>query len=301
MLIEQATPIVEINDAEIDACGVRLLIKRIDLVHPVVSGNKWYKLKYNLQQAHQQGQQTLLSFGGAYSNHIHALAGAGRTEGFNTIGVIRGEPHQPLNATLQYATEQGMHLHYVSRADYRLKNTPQFIANLAERFGPFYLIPEGGSNALALAGVKEIIGGIDVPFDFVATACGTGGTLAGLIAGLQGEHQALGIAVLKGGDFINQEVALLLSQAGSAAYSNWKIETDYHFGGYAKTKPELLDFMAEFERQHAIPLEPVYTAKMFYALFDKIKHGDFARGSTIVALHTGGLQGRASMLASECC
>ncbi len=298
-LVEQKTPLVELQDARLESFGVRLFVKRLDLVHPVVSGNKWYKLKYNLKQAHQQGFDTLLSFGGAYSNHIHALAGAGQAEGFNTIGIIRGEAHHPLNSTLQYATDQGMSLDYISRADYRLKNTPEFLDGLAERYGSFFLIPEGGSNAFALTGVQEIIASIDEPYDVVATACGTGGTLAGLIAGLAGAKQALGIAALKGAGFLASDVAALLAQAGLPAFGNWRIDTNYHFGGYAKTKPELLAFMADFEQRHHIPLEPVYTGKMFYALFDKIKRAEFARGTTLVALHTGGLQGRASMLARQ--
>ncbi len=292
-LTPQPTPIQEVHDVAFDQAGVRLLIKRLDLVHPVISGNKWYKLKYNLLAAREQDFGTLLSFGGAYSNHIHALAGAGAEYGFNTIGVIRGEEHSPLNPTLQFAVDHGMQLHYLNRADYRLKNSPEIIARLKAEFGDFYLIPEGGSNGLAVKGCAEIIGDIDQAFDVIACACGTAGTLSGLIAGLQGERQALGLAVLKGAGFLGGEVRSLLSESGNKQYENWQINLDYHFGGYAKTKPELLEFIHRFEAAHAIPLEPVYTGKLMFALYGLITTGNFQRGQTVLALHSGGLQGRA--------
>ncbi len=290
-----ARPLEEVDAPLLKQAGVQLLVKREDQVHPVISGNKWHKLKYNLEAARLQGQQTLLSFGGAYSNHIHALAGAGRACGFNTIGVIRGEPYEPLNPTLQFAADQGMVLHYLNRADYRLKHSPDVLAALQAKFGDFYLIPEGGSNALAVKGCREIVADIDQPFDVIATACGTGGTLAGLVAGLEGQKVALGFAVLKGGGFLNDEVARLLRCAAEPARTNWSINLDYHFGGYARVTPELLSFVAAFEAQHEIPLEPIYTGKMFYGLLDLVRRGFFPRGTTIVAVHTGGLQGKASI------
>jgi len=280
----------------LDKAGVRLLVKRLDLVHPFISGNKWYKLKYNLITAREQGFETLLSFGGAYSNHIHALAEAGVEYGFKTIGVIRGEEHSPLNPTLQFAVDHGMQLHYLNRADYRRKGSEEIIEGLKDEFGDFYLIPEGGSNALALKGCVEIITEIDQPFDVIACACGTAGTLSGLIAGLQGQRQALGLAVLKGAGFLRQEVRSLLSAAGYQQYENWQINLDYHFGGYAKTKPELLAFMRSFEATQGIPLEPVYTGKLMLGLYELIAANYFQNGQTVLVLHSGGLQGRAGFI-----
>ena len=292
-MIPPPTPVEEIIDPLLALHGVRLLIKRLDRVHAVISGNKWYKLKYNLLAAREQGHDTLLSFGGAYSNHIHALAGAGKEYGFNTIGVIRGEAHEPLNATLQFAHHQGMRLHYFKRADYRLKNTSPVIDRLHDIFGDFYLLPEGGTNALAVKGASEIVADIDADVDVVACACGTGGTLAGIVAGLIDGTCALGVAVLKGAAFLRDDVRRLLAESGCDERYNWSINLDYHFGGYAKTRPELLAFLHRFERQHGVLLDPVYTAKLMYALYAMIEKGCFARGTTVLALHTGGLQGRA--------
>lgn len=269
-----------------------MFVKREDLIHPIVSGNKWHKLKYNLIAAQQQGYDTVLSFGGAYSNHIHALAGAGHALGLNTIGVIRGEAYEPLNATLQFAVDHHMVLHYLNRIDYRRKNTPEMIADLHAQWGAFYCIPEGGSNALAVKGCADIVADIDEPFDVIACACGTGGTLAGLVTGLTGNAHALGFAVLKGGDFLNQAVQQFVQEGAEASYDNWSVNLDYHFGGYAKSKPPLLAFIADFERRHGIPLEPVYTGKLMYGVFDLIEQGYFPAGSSIVVLHSGGLQGR---------
>ncbi len=283
-------PLEEIEDKNLDKANIRLLIKREDRVHPVISGNKWHKLKYNLEAAQAQGHKTLLSFGGAYSNHIHALAGAGEAYGFNTIGIIRGEAYKPLNPTLQFSVDHGMQLHYLNRNNYRRKHEPEIIDELRERFGEFYLIPEGGSNPLAVKGCKEIIADINIPFDIITSPCGTGGTLAGLIAGLESKQKALGFAVLKGADFLKNDIVQLLQLSNENNHDNWQINLDYHFGGYAKIKPELLNFIDEFETKHAIPLEPIYTGKMMYGLFDLIKQRVFPQGTTIVAIHTGGLQ-----------
>lgn len=291
--LPRPTPVQEIHEPLLDRHGVRLLIKRADLVHPIISGNKWYKLKYNLLAAREQGFDTLLSFGGAYSNHIHALAGAGREHGFRTIGVIRGEPHEPLNPTLRFAVDHGMALHYLTRVEYRLKDSPEMAERLRQQFGEFYLIPEGGANALAVQGCSEMLVDVNDEFDAVACACGTGGTLSGLIAGLKGERRALGVAVLKGGEFLRDEVRRLLLESRGRQFENWQIECDFHHGGYAKATPELLAFMQRFEQQHAIPLDPVYTGKLLFALYTMIGQQQFARGTTLLAIHSGGLQGRA--------
>lgn len=294
-----STPLQAIRDEFTEKAGIALYLKREDLIHPHISGNKWRKLKYNLLAARSQDKHTLLTFGGAFSNHVYAVAAAGQLSGFHTIGLIRGEEHLPLNPTLAFARKAGMHLHYISREEYRHKGEPGFLRGLQEKFGDYYLIPEGGSNALAVKGCAEIIADIHIPYNYLCCACGTGGTLAGLIAGTTDTHRVImGFSALKG-DFLAGEVNGLV-----AAYhqlepnraigipASWHIQTDYHFGGYAKTTPELLGFIRWFERTHTIPLEQVYTGKMMFGIYDLLKKGYFKRGETIVAIHTGGLQGR---------
>lgn len=285
------SPIQELESSLLKLKSVRVFVKRDDLIHPTLSGNKWRKLKYNLANAKSQDYKTLLTFGGAFSNHIHATAAAGKIFGFNTIGIIRGEAHESLNPTLTFAREQNMHLEYVSRQDYRKKTQSEFITYLHDKFGDFYLIPEGGSNELALPGCQEIIHEINaqlsLPVDYVCTACGSGGTLAGL-ALAKSSSKILGFAVLKNAGFLNDDVRKLLGNSGSAC---WQINLDYHFGGYAKRTQELMEFLHKFRQDFRIPIEPVYTAKMFFGLFDMIRDEQIPKNSTIVALHTGGLQG----------
>lgn len=283
----------KLEDKLLQEQGVELWVKREDLLHPHISGNKWRKLKYNLQEARQQGHHTLLTFGGAYSNHIAATAAAGKEYGFRTIGIIRGEEHLPLNPTLSFATSCDMQLHYVSRERYRQKNDPDFLRELQQEFGDTYTLPEGGTNLLAVKGCTEIVSSLPISFSHICCAMGTGGTMAGIVAGLAGKQEALGFPALKGGAFLEEEVEELVQAYNGQCYGNWQLITDYHFGGYAKVKPELLAFMEAFTKQHRIPLEPVYTGKMMYGLFDLIRKGFFARGSRIVAVHTGGLQGNA--------
>ena len=286
-------PLQQLQHPLLQQHELTLWVKREDLLHPHISGNKWRKLKYNLHEAKAQGKETIVTFGGAYSNHIAATAAAGAEFGFKTIGIIRGEEHLPLNPTLQFATEQGMELHYISRELYRHKSEPTFLAELAEKYNHPYLVPEGGTNQLAVKGCTEIVDDITINFDVVCCASGTGGTIAGIIAGLAGEKQVLGFPALKGGGFLEEEIAQLVYNYSGVNYSNWQLITDYHFGGYAKVKPELIEFIREFQEQHNIPLEPVYTGKMFYGLFDLISKGYLAKGTRIVAVHTGGLQGNA--------
>ena len=288
----RSTPIQEIHEPKLEQKGVRLLIKREDLNHPIISGNKLRKLKYHLESARSQGYDKLLSFGGAFSNHIYALAGAGKEYGFKTIGIIRGEERLPLNPTLTFAKSCGMELHYMDRETYRQKEQPAFIASLKEQHGHFFHIPEGGSGKLGIQGCTEIVQDIQVPFDYLCCPVGTGGTLSGLIAGLDGQQKVIGFSALKG-NFLEKEVNAMLSGYRRDLPNNWKINAEYHFGGYAKIKPPLLEFMARFEQKHQIPLDPVYTAKMLFGIFDLIEKDHFAPGSVVMALHTGGLQGRA--------
>lgn len=283
MLQYQETPIQEIHDMALEKAGLRLLIKREDLNHPLVSGNKWWKLKYNLMEAAQKNFKTLLTYGGAYSNHIFATAAAASELGFKSIGVIRGEEVLPLNPTLAFARSQGMELHYISREAYRAKSR-----DYLERFGNFYFIPEGGSNALAVRGVYEFASTLDVPYDYLCCAVGTGGTLSGLIEGVPAEKKIIGFPTLKGGEFLIEEIKKLSGK--SNVLTNWELKSDFHFGGYAKSTPKLTQFIERFKTVHNVPLEFVYTGKLMSGIYSLISSGFFPRGTTILAIHTGGLQ-----------
>lgn len=284
----QNTPIQEIHPRWCTNSGVRLLIKREDQNHPFVSGNKWWKLKYNLVEAQRQNYSTLLTFGGAFSNHIYATAAAAKELGLKSIGVIRGDEIRPLNHTLAFAESCGMKLHFVSRAWYRTKKSAEAQHELKETFGNTYIIPEGGTNEHAVKGCAEFAQKLqeEISFDYLCLSVGTGGTLSGMVEGLDSSKSIIGFSSLKGGDFLHDEIELLTNK------TNWKLMTDYHFGGYAKTTPELLDFMKEFEGNFSIPLDQVYTAKMMFGVFDLIKKDFFKTGSTVLMLHSGGLQGR---------
>ena len=293
--INETTPVQPVCSPVADAAGVRWLVKRDDLIHPQISGNKWRKLKYNLKAARHGGFGTLATFGGAFSNHLYAVAAAGRLFGFKTVGIVRGERAANPSPTLQFAESCGMELVFWSREAYRSKeNAPDF-ADVANRHAPFYLIPEGGTNELAVCGCAEIVAEISEPFDHITCACGTGGTLAGLIAGCDGCGQVIGFSTLKGGEFLVAEVEKLLENHYAAndetkqPPKNWHIRTEYHFGGYAKHTPALLDFMQRFEQKNGFLIEQVYTAKMFYGIEELMRQGYFRRGETVISLHTGGL------------
>ena len=285
------TPIIEIFDEQLEKYGVKLYAKREDLTDPVISGNKYRKLKYNLIYAKQKRFHTLLSFGGAYSNHIHAVAYAGYKFGFKTIGIIRGEEIKPLNPTLEDARSFGMKLHFISRTSYRNKNEQQFIENLKNKFGDFYLIPEGGSNSLAVKGCEEILMEDEREFDHICCACGTGATLAGIITNLNGIKKAWGFPVLKHGEFLKEDISRLIYDYNKRSYTNWDLITNYHFGGYAKYTFELISFINRFKKAHKIQLDPIYTGKLFFGIYDGIERGFFTSGEKILAIHTGGLQG----------
>jgi 1-aminocyclopropane-1-carboxylate deaminase len=285
------TPTIRIEDPILADSGINLLVKREDMIHPYLSGNKFYKLKYNLEEARNRGHDTLLTFGGAYSNHIYATAAAGKIYNFNTIGIIRGEERKPLNPTLNFCKKCGMILFYLDRETYRNKTNSDVIKSLMEKFGRFYIIPEGGSNALAVKGCTEIISSIEDDFDYICTAAGTGGTIAGLAAGLNGNKRVLGFSVLKGGNFLNGRISELIISYYGRELNNWQLNHEYHFGGYAKFNLRLLNFIEYFQQQFNIPLEPIYSGKMLYGIFDLVKTGFFPPGTTIIAVHTGGLQG----------
>jgi len=266
-------------------------IKREDTLHPDISGNKYRKLKYNLIEAKLQNKNTLLTFGGAYSNHIAAVAAAGKEFGFKTTGVIRGEElidKIDKNPTLSFSKKCGMQFHFISREEYRHKTEKVFLDELKSVFGDFYLVPEGGTNNFAVKGCEEILTDKDVEFDYICSAVGTGGTLAGLINSSKSHQTVLGFSALKG-TFQTSEVDKYTTK------TNYKIIDDYCFGGYAKIDAQLVRFINDFKQKTGIPLDPVYTGKMLFGIFDLINKGELKRNSRILAIHTGGLQGITGM------
>lgn len=269
---------------------IEVFILRLDKIDSYISGNKWFKLKYNLQEARKLGLNKLLTFGGAYSNHIVAVAAAGKRWGFETIGVIRGEKPPILNERLLQVEKWGMELYFVSRQDYQQKKNPDFIQKLEQKFGNFYLIPEGGSNALAVQGTSEILDflpQLSFSFDYILCCVGTGGTLAGLARSLYGTNtKLLGIPVLKNASFLYQEIYQLLQ---NTPFQPFELLLDYHFGGYAKKTKKLWEFIQYFEEKFQIPTEFVYTGKMFFAFFDLLEKNFFLQNSKVLLVHTGGV------------
>jgi len=271
--------------------GITLEIKREDLLHPFVSGNKFRKLKYNVLQAKAEYHSVLLTFGGAFSNHIAAVAYAGKEQGFESIGVIRGDELRDKiseNPTLSFAQECGMRFEFVTREAYRHKTETAFIEELKAQFGSFYLVPEGGTNDLAVKGCEEILTELDADFDFVCCAVGTGGTISGLINSALPHQKVLGFPALKG-DFLQNEIRKFVTN------KNWDLVTDYHFGGYGKVTDELIDWINSFFLQTKIPIDPIYTGKMAFGVVDLIHRNFFPPKSKILMIHTGGLQGIAGM------
>ncbi len=287
---------MEVTNQELHFPGLKekaisLWVKREDLIHPVISGNKYRKLKYNLLEAKKKGTHTLLSFGGAYSNHIAALAYAGKESGFRTIGVIRGEElrHRwEANPTLKAATAQGMELHFLSRENYRRKEEEKVLSQLKVQFGDFYLLPEGGTNVLAVKGCEEILTPKDATFDVICTCVGTGGTLSGLANAAYPHQKVLGFPVLRG-EYVKDTIR------NFAQKENWELVPGFHFGGYAKVHTDLVQFMNRFKKRTGIQLDPVYTGKLFFGLLELVKQDKFPPGTRILAIHTGGLQGIAGM------
>lgn len=267
--------------------AISVQIKREDLIHPFVSGNKFRKLKYNLLQAKAENQETLLTFGGAFSNHIAAVAFAGNEKGFKTVGIIRGDELASKvseNPTLLFAQNCGMQLEFISREDYRLKSEIYFLENLKQKFGDFYHIPEGGTNNLAIKGCEEILTSEDDDFDYICSSVGTGGTISGIINSVLPHQKVLGFPALKG-DFLKEEIRSFVQN------DNWELVTDYHFGGYAKVSAELIEFINHFYLENQIPLDPIYTGKMVFGVVDLIKKNYFPAKSKILLIHTGGIQG----------
>ncbi|MEU6401277.1 pyridoxal-phosphate dependent enzyme [Streptomyces sp. NPDC046985] len=281
------SPVQELNDERFTRRDLRLLLKRDDLIHPELIGNKWRKLVPNLRAA---GGRTILTFGGAYSNHLRATAAAGRLLGLDTVGVVRGEElaDRPLNPSLARCAADGMRLHFVERSAYRRKAEPDTLAALTRAAGAedAYVVPEGGSNALAVRGCRALGAELGERADVVAVACGTGGTLAGLAAGLPPGRLALGVPVLKGG-FLEGEVRALQERSFGGRRGAWRLDDRFHFGGYARTAPALDAFAEDFTARHGVPLERLYVAKMLYGLLTLAEEGAFPRGTTLAAVVTG--------------
>jgi len=285
------SPLTALNAVFLEKREIKLWIKREDLIHPHLSGNKWRKLEFNLEEMRKQQKRGILTFGGAYSNHIYATAAAGNLFDFPTIGIIRGEVTLPLNGTLSFAKESGMQLEYIDRTTYRDKEKLSEIYQY--KYPDYYLLPEGGTNIHAIPGsartVTEIRDQLPRFPDYICLACGTGGTLAGIVKGLEGNSQALGFSVLKG-EFHRRDVQELLIKAKIKDPDNWSINLNYHFGGYARKSEKLNQFITSFKTKFNIPLEWIYTGKMMYGVFDLIEKGFFPKGSRIVVIHTGGVR-----------
>lgn len=268
-----------------------LNVVREDMLHHFVSGNKFRKLKYNIVAAEDNGFSTLLTFGGAFSNHIAAVAAAGKELNFKTIGIIRGEELESKifeNATLSFAQDCGMQLYFISREAYRQKTETNFINHLKKQFGDIYILPEGGTNVLAVQGCEEILENVSENADYICVPVGTGGTMAGLVKASRKDQQVLGFSALKG-TFQSEEIEKYTSK------TNFSITDAYCFGGYGKIDADLIRFINKFKRETNIPLDPIYTGKMMFGIVDLLKKGHFKENSRIFAIHTGGLQGIAGM------
>ena len=286
----KSSPLTPITDNNLDERGLRLSIKQDELIHPVLSGNKWRKLKYVLNHVLESGYKGIISMGGAYSNHLHALAYACRELNLNAVGLVRGEQPDLLNSTLNDIQDWGMQLHFVSRTDYRELRQAELNETWRHLYPDYYWLPEGGAEALALQGVAEILTELPDDYDWLTLACGTGTTLAGLAGQLAPPRKILGVAAVKNADFLYRDIAQLLSNSPILA-DNWQLKLDYHQGGFGSVNPTLLARITRFEQEQGIRLEPIYTGKLLMAVEDLIAKGFFQAGQHIILLHSGGLQG----------
>lgn len=294
---EKTVGIQQLNDSLFEQKGITVSVLREDLLHPDISGNKWRKLKYNLMRAEQKQCKAMLTFGGAFSNHIAATAAAGKTFGFKTIGIIRGEEADLSNPTLAYALVCGMEIYCVSRAEYERKNETAYRHELRQRFGNIWIVPEGGSNYEGVNGCTEILGAHTQDFNKIAVSCGTGTTTAGVALSLQSHQQLLGFPALKGKGYLRKEVFqhlkwFLMDDTLAEEYlEDVEFNEDYHFGGFGKMDPTLVQFMNNFYQKHGFRLDGLYTGKMFFGLYELIQADSFQRGDKLLVIHTGGLQG----------
>ncbi len=302
--IASLAPVQRLHWSTAQNAGVEIVVKREDLLHPYLGGNKFYKLILHLNRWQQSADVPLLTFGGAYSNHICAVAAVGYQLQRPTIGVIRGEMPRALSVTLKRAMRHGMHLHFVSREAYRNKMTEAFIATLHKRFGAFYLVPEGGADDLGVLGCQQWVRTAVAMSPWEPTqlwlASGTGGTLAGALSAVCRPISVHGVLALKGtaselDDFKANVLTLAqasvpISERFNALFPLWSLETDYHCGGYAKNPAALKEFIAQFEAETGLPLDHVYTAKLFWALADYLQKGLIPANEKLLILHTGGMQ-----------
>ena len=275
--------------------NVHLDIKRDDLLHSIISGNKWRKLKHLMLMLESQGKTNIATMGGAYSNLLHSLAYLCYRLNWSIEFFVRGYPEQKLTPTLQDAQKWGMQLHSVSREAYREKHTQPFLDELKQKYPNSMIIAEGGSGVLAVKGVADLMREIESSLpnlDVLVAACGTGGTLAGLVASAEHTKSILGIPVLKGAQFLNHDIEQLLSSSGSSAQCSWQLDLDGHYGGYGKVKAEHITAMQSIEQHHQVLLEPVYVAKMWRRFDELVSQDYFAPGAKVALLHSGGLQGR---------
>ncbi len=299
-MLNQKVPIEVFHPDFLESINISVDVLRLDLLHPVISGNKWYKLKHNLLEAKSRDIKTILSFGGAWSNHIHALAAAGKHFDFKTIGVIRGEKPKKPSATLQDVESWGMELVYVSRSDYRRRYEPEYHQILLDQLSlqpnDVWVVPEGGSGELGVKGCEEILasGEIDpIEYDQIWLAAGTGATAAGVIRSVAGQCHVKVVSVLKGAAFMEADIKQYLDDSLSdCSLNDWSLKLDNHCGGYGKTTPELMQFIVDMESQCGLSLDQVYTGKVFLAFKKEIEAGSVTDGSRVLLIHTGGLQGR---------
>lgn len=284
--------IERIETGEVSLKGISISILRLDKIHTVISGNKWFKLKYYFQYAKDEGYDSIITFGGAFSNHIAASSLAASIHQFKSIGIIRGEEPKQWSHTLLEAQANGMQLHFVSRAEYDdMKRASS--NNLFQQFDDSYIIPEGGYGEPGVKGAEDILKLFDTSsFTHIVSAVGTGTTIAGIIKTALPQQQVIGISAMKNNTALDGEIKALLSQ--KFLHGNFTINHNYHFGGYAKHTPELLCWMNDFFSETGVPLDFVYTGKTMFAIMDLIKNGDIPSGSNVLMIHTGGLQGNLS-------
>ena len=288
--------LTRVTDPLLDQYNIELRVKRDDLLHPVMSGNKWRKLKYILDHALSMGAARLVSMGGAYSNHLHALAYIGNKLGLSTVGIIRGERLPDLNPTLRDIQDWGMQLEFVTRKQFKTFRQYKQWDDAPGKLFDGYWIAEGGASKQALKGLSDLAGEIGKGADMICVPCGTGTTVAGIVSAISAPSCVLGFAALKGAAFLERDIAAILQKSHSASKVRWRIEQAYHFGGFARTNQALLAFIDDFTGKTSIPLEPVYTGKMFYGIYDMIVNGKIKAGQRIVAVHTGGLQGARGLI-----
>lgn len=274
--------------------NVTVVVCRLDQMDEQIPGNKIYKLLENINAAKAQGFDTVLSFGGMWSNHLHALAQAGKRYGFNTVGIVRGHKGQT-TPMLEDVKVLGMKINFIGPNDYKYKDSADVRAALIARHGPFYSIPEGGANQLGVSGCQLIGAQIEqsahADAEFVALAVATGTTAAGLCCSLAASKTVIGAVVLKGMTALDGDLDKLIQQQSSESHAALELDHNYHFGGYAKISTELAEFVTAFNGSNSFAIEPVYTGKAFYAIWDKIRRGQIQAGSKVVLLHTGGMQG----------